>query len=217
MSLLTVENLSHSFGDRVLFKNVSFRLLEGEHVGLVGANGTGKSTLMNILTGKLLKDEGKVEWTPHVRYGYLDQHTKLEAGKTIRDVLKDAFLPLLVLEEELNDITAQMGDADPDKLDQLLERMGEIQEALEIGDFYLIDVKVDEMAHGLGLNAIGLDRDVTALSGGQRTKVLLAKLLLEKPGVLLLDEPTNYLDEEHINWLTNYLKRYPVCVRSYFS
>ncbi|OME88159.1 heme ABC transporter ATP-binding protein [Paenibacillus sp. FSL A5-0031] len=209
MSLLTVEQLSHTFGDRVLFKNVAFRLLDGEHVGLVGANGTGKSTLMNILTGKLLKDEGKVEWTPRVRYGYLDQHTKLEAGKTIRDVLKDAFLPLLLLEEELNNIAAQMGDADSDKLDELLTRMGEIQEELEIGDFYLIDVKVDEMANGLGLNAIGLDRDVTALSGGQRTKVLLAKLLLEKPGVLLLDEPTNYLDEEHINWLTNYLKNYP--------
>lgn len=209
MSLLTVEQLSHTFGDRVLFRNVSFRLLDGEHVGLVGANGTGKSTLMNILTGKLLKDEGKVEWTPRVRYGYLDQHTKLEPGKTIRDVLKDAFLPLLKLEEELNSITAQMADADADTLDELLVRMGEIQEELEIGDFYLIDVKVDEMANGLGLNAIGLDRDVTALSGGQRTKVLLAKLLLEKPGVLLLDEPTNYLDEEHINWLTNYLKNYP--------
>jgi ATPase subunit of ABC transporter with duplicated ATPase domains len=209
MSLLTVEQLSHTFGDRVLFRNVSFRLLEGEHVGLVGANGTGKSTLMNILTGKLLKDEGKVEWTPRVQYGYLDQHTKLEAGKTIRDVLKDAFAPLLVLENELNEITLQMGDADPDTLEQLLIRMGEIQEELEIGDFYLIDVKVDEMANGLGLTAIGLDRDVTALSGGQRTKVLLAKLLLEKPGVLLLDEPTNYLDDEHINWLTNYLRNYP--------
>ncbi len=209
MSLLTVEQLSHTFGGRLLFKEVSFRLLAGEHVGLVGANGTGKSTLMNILTGSVLKDEGKVEWTPRVRYGYLDQHTKLEAGKTIRDVLKDAFLPMLELENELNDIAAQMGEADPDTLEQLLERMGEIQEELEIGDFYLIDVKVEEMANGLGLAAIGLDRDVAALSGGQRTKVLLAKLLLEKPTVLLLDEPTNYLDEEHISWLTNYLKNYP--------
>ncbi len=209
MSLLTVEQLSHTFGDRVLFRGVSFRLLAGEHVGLVGANGTGKSTMMNILTGKQLKDEGKVEWTPRVRYGYLDQHTKLEAGKTIRDVLKDAFAPLLVLEQELNDIALQMADADPDALDALLQRMGEIQEELEIGDFYMIDVKVDEMASGLGLTAIGLDRDVTALSGGQRTKVLLAKLLLEKPTVLLLDEPTNYLDEEHITWLTGYLKNYP--------
>lgn len=209
MSLLTVEQLSHTFGDRTLFKNVSFRLLAGEHVGLVGANGTGKSTMMNILTGKLLKDEGKVEWTPRVRYGYLDQHTLLTPGKTIRDVLKDAFLPMLVLEQEMNQIAEQMADADEDTLEQLLNRMGEIQEELEIGDFYLIDVKVDEMANGLGLGAIGLDRDVAALSGGQRTKVLLAKLLLEKPTVLLLDEPTNYLDEEHINWLTNYLRNYP--------
>jgi ATPase subunit of ABC transporter with duplicated ATPase domains len=209
MSLLTVEDLSHNFGDRTLFKNVSFRLLDGEHVGLVGANGTGKSTLMNILTGSLLKDSGRVEWTPKVRYGYLDQHTKLTPGKTIRDVLKDAFLPLLELEQELNDIAGQMADADPDTLEQLLERMGEIQEALDIGDFYMLDVKVEEMANGLGLNAIGLDRDVAALSGGQRTKVLLAKLLLEKPTVLLLDEPTNYLDEEHITWLTNYLQSYP--------
>ncbi|CAH1194950.1 putative ABC transporter ATP-binding protein YbiT [Paenibacillus plantiphilus] len=209
MSLLTVEELSHNFGDRTLFKNVSFRLLAGEHVGLVGANGTGKSTMMNILTGKLLKDSGKVEWTPKVRYGYLDQHTKLTPGLTIRDVLKDAFLPLLELEKELNEIAAQMADADPDTLEELLVRMGEIQEELEIGDFYLLDVKVEEMGNGLGLNVIGLDRDVSALSGGQRTKVLLAKLLLEKPTVLLLDEPTNYLDDEHIAWLTNYLKSYP--------
>ncbi|GGD63787.1 ABC-F family ATP-binding cassette domain-containing protein [Paenibacillus nasutitermitis] len=209
MSLLTVEDLSHNFGDRTLFKNVSYRLLAGEHVGLVGANGTGKSTMMNILTGKLLKDSGKVEWTPRVRYGYLDQHTQLTPTKTIRDVLKDAYLPLLELEKELNEIIGQMADANSDHLEELLVRMGEIQEELEIGDFYLLDVKVDEMANGLGLSAIGLDRDVASLSGGQRTKVLLAKLLLEKPTVLLLDEPTNYLDEEHINWLTNYLKNYP--------
>ncbi|WP_213528486.1 ABC-F family ATP-binding cassette domain-containing protein [Paenibacillus cisolokensis] len=209
MSLLTVEQLSHSFGDRILFKEVSFRLLAGEHVGLVGANGAGKSTLMNILTGHVLKDSGKVEWTPKVRYGYLDQHTKLEPGKTIRDVLRDAFSHLLTLERELEEVTARMADADPDQLELLLERMGEIQEELEIGDFYLLDVKVEEMANGLGLSAIGLDRDVATLSGGQRTKVLLAKLLLEKPTVLLLDEPTNYLDEEHIAWLTGYLKSYP--------
>src|SRR5690606_19694614 len=126
--------------DRTLFKNVSFRLLAGEHVGLVGANGAGKSTLMNILTGKQLKDGGKVEWTPKVRYGYLDQHTNLTPGKTIRDVLKDAFLPLLEQEQEMNDIAMQMADADPDTLELLLERMGEIQEALEIGDFYMLDV-----------------------------------------------------------------------------
>ncbi|UHA73837.1 ABC-F family ATP-binding cassette domain-containing protein [Paenibacillus sp. 481] len=209
MSLLTVEGLSHSYGGRVLFNDVSFRLLPGEHVGLVGANGAGKSTLMNILTGKVLKDNGKVEWTPRLRYGYLDQHTKLEAGKTIRDVLRDAFLPLFEQEQEMMEIANQMADADPDTLEKLLERMGEIQDELDRSGFYMIDVKVEETANGLGLGAIGLERDVTALSGGQRTKVLLAKLLLEQPNVLLLDEPTNYLDVEHIGWLTNYLQNYP--------
>lgn len=85
---MTVEELSHGFGDRILFRNVSFRLLSGEHVGLVGANGAGKSTLMNILTGRVLKDSGRVEWMPRIRFGYLDQHSKLTPGKTIRDVLR---------------------------------------------------------------------------------------------------------------------------------
>src|SRR5919109_3685703 len=119
MSLLTVEELSHTFGDRTLFKNVSFRLLAGEHVGLVGANGTGKSTLMNILTGQQLKDTGKDEWTPKVRYGYLDQHTKLTPGKTIRDILRDAFLPLFEQEKELMAIADKMADATPEELEVL--------------------------------------------------------------------------------------------------
>ena len=99
MSLLTVDKLSHSFGDRTLFKDVSFRLLAEDHAGLVGANGVGKSTLMNIITNQLIHDTGKVEWTPGTHYGYLDQHTVLTPGKTIRDVLNDAFLPLFKREE----------------------------------------------------------------------------------------------------------------------
>ncbi|MGM0923690.1 MAG: ABC-F family ATP-binding cassette domain-containing protein [Bacillota bacterium] len=209
MSLLTIEKLSHSFGDRTLFKDVSFRLLPGEHVGLVGANGVGKSTMMNIITKELIHDSGKVEWTPGVHYGYLDQHTVLSKGKTIRDVLRDAFLPLYKKEEELNEVIGLMGSASPEELEELLEKMGEIQDHLDAGGFYSLDIKVEEAARGLGLDAIGLDRDVSALSGGQRTKVLLAKLLLEQPEVLLLDEPTNYLDVEHIQWLSHYLKEYP--------
>ncbi|MGN7400663.1 ABC-F family ATP-binding cassette domain-containing protein [Cytobacillus praedii] len=209
MSLLNVENLSHTFGDRTLFKDVSFRLLAEDHVGLVGANGVGKSTLMNIITGQLIHDSGRVEWTPSVHYGYLDQHTVLTPGKTMRDVLKDAFLPLFEQEKALNEVTSKMADATPEELEELLDEMGEIQDRLDAGGFYTLDIKIEEAARGLGLDAIGLDRDVSALSGGQRTKVLLAKLLLEQPQVLLLDEPTNYLDVEHIRWLSNYLKEYP--------
>ena len=100
MSLLTVENLSHTFGDRTLFKDVSFRLLAEDHVGLVGVNGAGKSTLMNIMTKQLISDSGKVDWTPNVQYGYLDQHTALTPGKTIRDILKDAFFLLDVITKD---------------------------------------------------------------------------------------------------------------------
>lgn len=209
MAILTVEKLGHSFGDRILFKDVSFRIVEGEHVGLVGANGVGKSTMMSILTGQLIHDEGRVEWLPNTHYGYLDQHAVLTPGRSMRETLSDAFLPLYKKEEQLNEITGKMAEASPEQLEELLEEMAEIQDALDAGDFYTLDMKIDEVARGLGLDAIGLDRDVTALSGGQRTKLLLAKLLLEKPKVLLLDEPTNYLDEAHITWLKNYLKDYP--------
>jgi ATPase subunit of ABC transporter with duplicated ATPase domains len=208
MSILTVQGLSHGFGDRAIFNDVSFRLLKGEHIGLIGANGEGKSTFMNIITGKLKPDEGKVEWAKKVRVGYLDQHTVLQKGMTIRDVLKSAFQYLLDMETEMNSMYEKMGEATPEELEKLLEDVGVIQDTLTNNDFYVIDAKVEEIARGLGLDDIGLDRDVHDLSGGQRTKVLLAKLLLEKPEILLLDEPTNYLDEQHIEWLKRYLQEY---------
>jgi ATPase subunit of ABC transporter with duplicated ATPase domains len=208
MSILSVQHLSHSFGNRIIFQDVSFRILKGEHIGLIGANGEGKSTFLQIVTQTLQPDEGTVEWAKNVRVGYLDQHTSLTPGSTLQDVLRSAFQPLFALETQLNDLYLQMTDASPALLDRLLEEVGQIQETLDAHDFYLIDTKVDEIANGLGLRAIGLHRDVTELSGGQRTKLLLAKLLLEKPDILLLDEPTNYLDAPHIEWLQRYLLGY---------
>ena len=208
MSILNVEHLTHGFGDRVIFDDVSFRLLKGEHIGLVGANGEGKSTFMSIVTGKLMPDEGKVEWAKNVRAGYLDQHAVLQSGMTIQDVLKSAFDPLLQKEQRMNEICEKLGEVDEDEMNLLMEELGTIQDELTLHDFYTIDAKVEEVARALGLLDLGLDRDVTDLSGGQRTKVLLAKLLLEKPDILLLDEPTNYLDEEHITWLKRYLQDY---------
>ncbi len=208
MSILNVEHLSHGFGDRAIFQDVSFRLLKGEHIGLVGANGEGKSTFMNIITGKLMPDEGRIEWAKNVRVGYLDQHTVLEKGSTIRDTLASAFSFLFELEAQMNEICDKMGEADPDTLEALMEELGTIQDLLTMHDFYMIDAKVEEVGRALGLADIGLEKDVSELSGGQRTKVLLGKLLLEKPDILLLDEPTNYLDAEHIEWLRRYLNDY---------
>lgn len=208
MSILNVEHLSHGFGDRAIFEDVSFRLLKGEHIGLIGANGEGKSTFFNIVTGKVKPDEGKIEWAKDVRVGYLDQHTVLERGMSIRDVLKSAFAYLYELEEKMNEICDQLGAADEDSLPCLMDELGTIQDTLTLHDFYVINVKVEEVARALGLLELGLDRDVAELSGGQRTRILLGKLLLEKPDILLLDEPTNYLDEAHIAWLKRYLTEY---------
>ena len=208
MSILTVKNLSHGFGDRAIFNNVSFRLLKGEHIGLIGANGEGKSTFMNIITHKLEPDEGQVEWSKRVRSGYLDQHTTLEKGATIKSVLESAFKYLFDMESEMNDMYMKMGEVTPEELDVMMEEVGTIQDILNHNDFYTIDSKVNEVARGLGLMDVGLEKTVESLSGGQRTKILLAKLLLEKPDILLLDEPTNYLDEEHIEWLKKYLIDY---------
>ena len=208
MSILTVTNLSHGFGDRAIFHDVSFRLLKGEHIGLIGANGEGKSTFMNIITGKLMPDEGNVEWAKRVRVGYLDQHTVLEKGMTIRSVLKSAFSFLFELEEQMNEICDKMGEADEEEMNAMMEELGTIQDLLMAHDFYTIDSKVEEVGRALGLVEIGMEKDVSELSGGQRTKVLLGKLLLEKPDILLLDEPTNYLDVQHIEWLKRYLQEY---------
>lgn len=208
MSYLNVTNVSHSFGGRQILEDVSFKLLRGEHVGLVGANGEGKSTFLNIVTGHLLPDEGKVEWPGRVTVGYLDQQSTLKAGTTIREILRTAFDKMYAEEQQMLELYDKMADASPEELDKMMATVGEIQSELEHSGFYSLDAKIEEVANGLGLGDIGLDRDVADLSGGQRSKVLLTKLLLQDPSILLLDEPTNYLDEEHIEWLTKFLQNY---------
>ncbi|MEF9921053.1 MAG: ABC-F family ATP-binding cassette domain-containing protein [Erysipelotrichaceae bacterium] len=208
MSILNVQNVSHSFGGRQILEDVSFRLLNGEHVGLVGANGEGKSTFLNIITGSLTPEEGKVEWCNRITTGYLDQHTKLEKGKTIKMVLEDAFQHLFDLEKEMLELYDKMCDCNEIEMNKYLEDVGIIQDILDHNGFYMIDARINEVASGLGLVDLGLDKDVTQLSGGQRSKVLLTKLLLENPMILIMDEPTNYLDEEHIAWLKNFLMNY---------
>ena len=210
MSILNVEHLSHSFGDRIIFDDVSFRLLKGEHIGLIGANGEGKSTFMKIVTGQLIPEEGKVEWAKHVITGYMDQTAILTKGSTIRMVLQTAFDELFEMESRMNQLYMDMADESISEAQMydMMSEAGSLADVLNAHDFYMIDAKIDEVSRALGLYDVGLDRDVVDLSGGQRTKVLLAKLLLQKPDILLLDEPTNYLDVEHITWLQKYLQEY---------
>lgn len=208
MSILNVEHVTHGFGARQILNDVSFRLLKGEHVALVGANGEGKSTFLNIIIGSLQPDKGTVEWAKRVTVGYLDQHSSLKKGMTIRDALRLAFNHLFLLEQEMMALYEQMGEADEQRMEALLEEAADIQTILDHSGFYTLDSTIEQMASGFGLLEVGLETPVDELSGGQRSKVLLTKLLLQNPTILILDEPTNYLDVNHINWLINYLKNY---------
>lgn len=201
MSLLEIEGLTHSFGDNLLYKNASFSLNKGEHIGIVGQNGTGKSTLIKICTEQIIPDNGRIIWQSQVSIGYLDQYAEIEKSLTMRSFLKSAFSRLYQIEKEMTQLYEKAARGHTECLDLAAK----YQEQLEIHDFYSIETQIEQVANGLGLLAIGLERPIEQMSGGQRAKVILAKLLLEKPDVLLLDEPTNFLDKEHILWLSDYL------------
>ena len=205
MSLLTVKDLGQGFEDKTLYQDGNFVLNKEDHMGVTGQNGVGKSTLIKILTGEILPDEGQIKWQNRVTVGYLDQYAKLAPGVTIRQFLRTAFEKLYQKEEELNKLYEEYAE---DGNDELLEKAGKIQTYLEENNFYGIDTEIERVASGLGLAELGYEHDVSQLSGGQRSKIILAKLLLQNPDVLLLDEPTNYLDLSHIDWLVDYLNEF---------
>lgn len=209
MSILKVKELSQNFGPKIIFDDVSFTLYKGDRLGLVGPNGQGKSTFMKIISKKEEPSEGSVEWNSKLTVGYMDQHTDLGKKTTLREYLKKAFDHMFKQEAEMVELYNLMGEASEEQMNEYMERAGVIQDHLDHSGFYEIDAKIDQVSDGLGVSKIGWDKDVSELSGGQRTKILLAKLLLESPDILLLDEPTNYLDEEHIRWLQIYLQDYP--------
>lgn len=206
MSILKINNLSHTFENKQLFKNASFDINNGEHVGIVGLNGAGKSTFINIIAGNISYDAGEVIWLNGIRYDYLDQHADIDRDKTVIEYLKTAFDYLYELEKKLNALYAEMADTtDEDNLEKLINKSNRMLEQLESEGFYEIDSRIKKAAGGLGVAAIGYDKKIGTLSGGQRAKVMLCKLILENPDVMLLDEPTNFLDVEHIDWLEKYL------------
>lgn len=202
MSLLEVTDLSLCFMEKTLYDKASFHLFKGEHIGVVGQNGVGKSTLLNILLGEVIPDNGVIKWQSNIKIGHLDQYAKIDKHATISLYLHEAYSHLYDVEKEMNKLYKEGGEAGNDKM---LIKASALQEYLLTKDFYSIDSEISKTANGLGLDAIGMDRVIEELSGGQRTKVIMAKLLLENHDVLLLDEPTNFLDQEHIEWLSNYL------------
>ena len=202
MALLEVENLSHSFAEKLLYKDSYFELFKGEHMGIVGQNGAGKSTLIKLLLKEILPDKGVIKWQNGVTIGHLDQYAIVNETQSIFDYLKTAFLDLFEIEEKLNELYMKMAQ---NCTDDIMEKVSKYQELLEKEGFYGIESTIKKVSSGLGITAMGMDTILKNLSGGQRAKVILAKLLLQNPEVIVLDEPTNFLDKEHIEWLSEYL------------
>ncbi|MGL4647249.1 MAG: ABC-F family ATP-binding cassette domain-containing protein [Mycoplasmoidaceae bacterium] len=209
MSILKVKHLSQNFGPKIIFDDANFTLYKNDHLGIVGPNGRGKSTFMKIIAKKEEPSEGVVEWNNKLYVGYMDQYTDLGKNITLRNYLRKAFDHMYQLETEMIELYTKMENASDVEVDEYMKRAGVIQDQLDHSGFYEIDSKINQVCEGLGVSHLGWEKDVSELSGGQRTKVLLVKLLLESPDILLLDEPTNYLDEEHIRWLQGYLQNYP--------
>lgn len=205
MSLLEVKELSHRFGEKILYQNVNFELNRGEHMGIIGSNGAGKSTLIKILSGEILQDKGSIKWQPKIKIGKLDQYAEVEEKITIMQYLRTAFEELFEINNKLNQLYVELAENDTD---EMMKKIGNYQEILEKENFYGVDSTIEKVASGLGIKALGLESELKTLSGGQRAKVILAKLLLENPDVLILDEPTNFLDKNHIEWLGSYLKTF---------
>jgi ATPase subunit of ABC transporter with duplicated ATPase domains len=205
VALLDVENISMGFADKKLYDDASFTLNKGEHMGIVGQNGVGKSTLIKIITGVELPVSGTVKWQNNISVGYLDQYADIPEGMTLIEFLHTAYQHLYDQSHHMQKLYEEYAESFDDKL---LEQAGRIQEELEANQFYDIETEIERVITGLGLNDVKRDQPIANMSGGQRSKIILAKLILENPDVILLDEPTNYLDTAHITWLEDYLNSF---------
>ena len=205
MPLLTATNLRVAFGLKVILDGVSLSIEPGERIGVVGRNGGGKSTMMKVLAGVMQPDSGNVQLARGSKAGYLTQDPVLTPGETLRGEAESAFAELHRLHLELNKVFDQMAHAEGDALERLMERQGKLEGQIEAAGGHAVDHKIDAVLHGLGFTDGQFGTPVEGLSGGQKGRLSLAKMLLQQPDVLLLDEPTNHLDIDGRLWLENFL------------
>lgn len=209
--LLNVEHLYKYFNGQALLKDINFTVEDREAVGLIGINGCGKSTLLNIITGSESYDKtpeglGSVNIAGKASIGFLRQNSGLNSELTIGEEMKNAFAPLLETLDKMKVLEKKM--ADGGDIDSISHEYAELSSYFEARDGYRIDVKIKQVLNGMGFGSTPTDRVISTLSGGEKTRLALAKLLLEEPNLLILDEPTNHLDFETLMWLEDYLKGY---------
>ena len=203
----TMLGLNKFYGTRQVLKDINLCFFPGAKIGIVGANGAGKSTVLRIMAGIDKEFRGQAELTKGYKVGFVPQEPKLEEGKTVRQNIEAAFADTLAMIKEYEDISAAMGEMDPDAMDKAMEKMAQLQDKIDAAGGWEIDTRLNVAANALVLPPD--DMIVDNLSGGEKRRVALCRALLEQPDLLLLDEPTNHLDAQTVAWLENYLKDYP--------
>ncbi len=206
--ILSCSNISKSFGSDTILENVSFHIEEHEKAAVVGINGAGKSTLLKIIIGELPADSGEVVVSKGKTIGYLAQHQDLESSRTIYEEVLEIKRPIIQMEERIRQLETQMRDAEGDALESMLSEYSRLNHQFELANGYAYKSEVTGVLKGLGFTEEEFTKPVNTLSGGQKTRVSLGRLLLSNPDIILLDEPTNHLDMESIAWLENYLINY---------
>ena len=206
-----INNISKSYGAHQIFQNISFEIKTNERIGLIGPNGCGKTTIMKIMIGLEHVQEGTVTFRKGTKLGYLDQIPVFDDDVKVIDILESAFGDVFKVKHSMDQLAASFGELDPDKLDVALKEYSRLTELFEKEDGYNTETNINKVATGLKINTMK-EMHFNVLSGGEKTRVMLAKILLENPSILMLDEPTNHLDLESIEWLESYLKDYLVSV-----
>ncbi|WP_369425893.1 ribosomal protection-like ABC-F family protein [Cytobacillus pseudoceanisediminis] len=208
MIACSAQQVGKSYGGNTVFENICFEIHERDRVGLTGRNGSGKTTLFKLLAGAEVPDTGKIHWRKGCEIGYLAQIPDYPAGMKAIDVLKTAFTYLLEMEKTMKKMEQQLANENvPDQLNKLIGEYGELQDQFALNNGYEMDSQIERISNGLDISSL-LNKDFSILSGGEKTKVCLAHMLLKSPNLLLLDEPTNHLDIKAVEWLADFIKNY---------
>lgn len=208
MPILSCSNINKTYITDVVLENISFNIEQGDKIGVIGLNGTGKTTLLNILAGEISKDEGDIFVQKDIRIGYLKQHVNIESEMNVFDECLEVFQDLIQMEIDLRDLENQMSAGDSNDLESLMEEYGKLSDTFSELNGYGYKSEIKGVLKGLGFNDEDLQKPVNILSGGQKSRLSLGKLLLKRPTLLLLDEPTNHLDIDAVVWLEKYLRDY---------